>query len=179
MMGYRRVSWLGGVAASIAFAAAVVMAQAGAVTIRPSGVQQTDCPSCRATGTPCFLGIDPDIYHMPLSGEYIQSGDRLICATRNWSPFPPEAFTIDFMRAFWPQIPPADQAATEGAAFFFVTTHWGPPNVPAADLSDVATPANFPDEVFSGLQRRTFRIEFEVPKTDFEVLGWNPTYLPV
>jgi hypothetical protein len=39
-------------------------------------------------------------------------------------------------------------------------------------------PADFADEVFSSLQERTFRIEFEVPKTDFEVLGWLPTYLP-
>src|SRR5262249_45189681 len=30
---------------------------------------------CRATGQPCFLGIDPDIYQMPLTGEIIQSGD--------------------------------------------------------------------------------------------------------
>jgi len=178
-MGYRSLGLICGVVASIAFGATLVMAQSsGSATIGPSAAEKTDCPTCRATGTACFLGFDPDIYHMPLYGEYIQSGDRLICATRNWSPYPPEAFNIDFMRAFWPQIPPQDQAATEGAAFFFVTTHWGPPNVPAADLSDVATPANFPDEVFSSLQRRTFRIEFEVPKTDFEVLGWHPTYLP-
>jgi pimeloyl-ACP methyl ester carboxylesterase len=143
------------------------------------GGQNSGRAVCRATDEACFLGIDPDVYQMPLFGKYIQSGDRLICATRNWSPYPPEAFNIDFMRAFWPQIPPLDQAATEGAAFFFVTTHWGPPNAPAADLSDVATPANFPNEVFSNLQERTFRIEFEVPKTDFEMLGWRPTYLPV
>lgn len=179
MIKHRRISWICGVAASILFGATVVMPQSSATaTIEPSAVQKVDRAPCRATGTACFLGIDPDIYHMPLYGEYIQSGDRLICATRNWSPFPPEAFNIDFMRAFWPQIPQQDQAATEGAAFFFVTTHYGPPNVPAADLSDVATPVNFADEVFSNLQRRTFRIEFEVPKTDFEVLGWRPTDLP-
>ena len=147
--------------------------------LAPLGVQNPDRPGCRATGEDCFLGIDPDVYQMPLFGEYIQSGDRLTCATQSWSSYPPEAFNIDFMRAFWPQIPPLDQAATEGAAFFFVTTHWGPPNVPAADLSEVATPADFADEVFSSLQTRTVRIEFEVPKTDFEVLGWRPTYLPV
>ncbi len=165
---------------AITSAANVFVGQSsGTQVLGTLGVQKADRSGCRATGTACFLGIDPDIYHMPLYGEYIQTGDRLICATRNWSPFPPEAFNIDFMRAFWPQIPPQDQAATEGAAFFFVTTHWGPPNAPAADLSDVATPASFADEVFSNLQRRTFRIEFEVPKTDFEVLGWRPTFLPV
>ena len=148
-MGQRRIGWICGVAASIAFAATAVMAQSsGTGTIGPSTVQKAGRAPCRATGKACFLGFDPDIYHMPLYGEYIQTGDRLICATQNWSPFPPEAFTIDFMRAFWPQVPPQDQAATEGAAFFFVTTHWGPPNIPAADLSDVATPANFADEVF-------------------------------
>jgi len=179
MIKHQRISSICGVLASIAFGATVVMAQSAASgTFGPSVVKKTECASCRATGTPCFLGFDPDIYHMPLYGEYIQSGDRLTCATRNWSQFPPEAFNIDFMRGFWAQIPPQDQAATEGAAFFFVTTHWGPPNVPAADLSEVATPADFPDEVFSNLQRRTFRIEFEVPKTDFELLGWRPTYLP-
>lgn len=156
------------------------MAQSsGTGEIGQLGGQKTSCASCRPTGDGCFLGIDPDIYHMPLYGEYILTRDRRICATRNWSAFPPEAFNIDFMRAFWRQIPPQDQAVTEGAAFFFVTTHYGPPDFPAADLSDVATPANFADEVFSNLQRRTFRIEFEVPKTDFEVLGWRPTYLPV
>lgn len=147
--------------------------------VESSGVQNVDRAPCRATGEFCYLGIDPDIYHMPLYGEYIQTGDRRICATRNWSSYPPEAFNIGFMRAFWPQIPPQDQAATEGGAFFFVTTHYGPPYVPAADLSEVASPADFADEVFSNLQGRTFRIEFEVPKTDFEVLGWRPTYLPV
>ena len=74
---------------------------------------------------------------------------------------------------------PQDQAATEPTAFFFITTHWGPPAAPAADLSFVATPAHFPDDVFSFLERRTFRIEFEVPKTDFEKLGWQPASLPV
>lgn len=180
MMKYRPVSWICGVAASIALGATVVLAQSpGTQAIGPSSGQKADGPACRATGEACFLGIDPDVYQMPLFGEYIQSDDRLICATRNWSAYPPEAFNIDFMRAFWPQIPPQDQAATEGAAFFFVTTHWGPPNAPATDLSDVATPADFADEVFSSLQGRTVRIEFEVPKTDFEVLGWLPTYLPV
>ena len=67
---------------------------------------ETAARPCQATGDPCFLGIDPDVYQMPLFGEYIQSGDHLICATRNWSSYPPEAFNIDFMRAFWPQIPP-------------------------------------------------------------------------
>lgn len=157
--------------------AAVVSAQE--FKIGPLGAQKADRTPCRATGEFCFLGIDPDIYHMPLYGEFIQTGDRRICATRNWSSYPPEVFNIDFMRAFWTQIPSPDQATTEGAAFFFVTTHYGPPYVPAADLSDVATPAYFADEVFRNLQGRTFRIEFEVPKTDFEVLGWRPTYLPI
>ena len=62
---------------------------------------------------------------------------------------------------------------------FFLTTHWGPPAAPAADLADVATPSEFSDEVFSSLDGRTTRIEFEVPKTDFEKLGWVPTYVPV
>jgi pimeloyl-ACP methyl ester carboxylesterase len=74
---------------------------------------------------------------------------------------------------------PQDQAATEATAFFFITTHWGPPSAPAADLSFVTTPAQFQDEVFRFLERRTFRIEFEVPKTDFEKLGWQPVSLPI
>src|SRR5262245_8003522 len=134
---------------------------------------------CSATAQACSLGIDPDIYAMPLSGEIIQSGNRQICTTKNWSTLPPETFDIGFMRTFWSSIPPTNQASTEGAALFFVTTHWGPPNAPAADLSNVATPRDFPDEVFSSLQSRTSRIEFEVPKTDFEKLGWKPTYFPV
>ena len=105
----RWINWIIGLAALIAFSANAVMAQSsGSGTIGPSAVEKTECATCRATGTPCFLGFDPDIYHMPLYGEYIQTGDRLICATRNWSSLPPEAFTIDFMRAFWPHIPPPD-----------------------------------------------------------------------
>jgi pimeloyl-ACP methyl ester carboxylesterase len=135
---------------------------------------------CRATGQPCFLGIDPDIYHMPLSGEIIQSGDRQICATTSGPPpLPPEAFSIDFMRTFWTTLNASDQTNAEGASYVFTTTHWGPPAAPASDLSAVATPSDFPDEVFSSLQSRTARIEFEVPKTDFEKLGFQPTHLPV
>jgi pimeloyl-ACP methyl ester carboxylesterase len=135
---------------------------------------------CRATGEACFLGIDPDVYQMPLFGEYIQSGDEMICATTNWSPFPPEAFDIDFMRNFWAfGLNAAQQAETEAAAFFFVLTHGGIPAAPAADLSEVAMPSDFPGEVVSSLDSRTTRIEFEVPKTDFEKLGWTPIYLPV
>ena len=134
---------------------------------------------CRQTGEPCFLGIDPDFYQMPLFGESIQSGDHSICATRNWSAFPPEAFDLDFMRDFWALMTPHDQAAAEAAAFFFVTTHWGPPSVPPADLSEVATPQAFAAEVFSTLDERTYRIEFEVPKSDFEILGWTPAWIPV
>ena len=180
MMGYRPVSWICGVAASIAFGATVVMAQSpGTRAIGPLGGEKADRAACRATGEACFLGIDPDVYQMPLLGQYIQSGERLICATRNWSSFPPEAFSIDFLRQFWSLMTPQNQAATEGTAFFFLTTHWGPPDAPAADLSVVATPERFPDEVFSSLEGRTFRIEFEVPKTDFEKLGWQPASLPV
>jgi pimeloyl-ACP methyl ester carboxylesterase len=132
------------------------------------------------TGDPCFLGIDPDIYQMPLFGKYIQSGDERICATTNWSPFPPEMFDIDFMRNFWAfGMNSAQQAETEAASFFFVTTHWGPPAAPAADLAEVATPSAFSDEVFSSLDARTTRIEFEVPKTDFERLGWTATHVPL
>ena len=135
---------------------------------------------CRATGQACSLGIDPDIYHMPLSGEIIQSGDRQICATKSGPPpLPPEAFSIDFMRSFWTTLNASDQANAEGAAYVFTTTHWGPPAAPPSDLSAVATPADFPDEVFSSLQSRTARIEFEVPKTDFEKLGFQPAHLPV
>ncbi len=135
---------------------------------------------CRATGENCFLGIDPDVYQIPLYGEYIHNGKEQICATTNWSSFPPEAFDIDFMRNFWAfQLDAAQQAETEAAAFFFVLTHWGPPAVPAADLSEIAVPSDFSGEVFSSLDSRTTRIEFEVPKTDFEKLGWNPIYLPV
>jgi hypothetical protein len=136
--------------------------------------------TCIATGESCFLGIDPDIYHMPLFGEIIQRGDERICATTNWSPFPPEAFDIDFMRNFWVvEMDQTQKAEAEAAALFFVTTHWGPPAVPAADLADVATPSDFPDELFSSLDERTTRIEFEVPKTDFEKMGWVPTYVPI
>jgi hypothetical protein len=135
---------------------------------------------CRATGQPCFLGIDPDIYHMPLSGEIIQSGDRQICATLSGPPqLPPEAFSIDFMRSFWTTLNASDQTNAEGAAYVLTTTHWGPPAAAPSDLSDVATPADFPDEVFSSLQSRTARIEFEVPKTDFEKLGFQPAHLPI
>ena len=134
---------------------------------------------CRATGQPCFLGIDPDIYHMPLNGELIQSGNHQICATRSGSlPLPPEAFGIDLMRAFWPSLSANDQARVEGTAYVFITTHWGPPAAPPSQLSEVATPADFPDEVFRSLQSRTARIEFEVPKSDFEKLGWQPASVP-
>jgi hypothetical protein len=40
----------------------------------------------------------------------------------------------------------------------------GPACRAASDLSDVATPADFPDEVSSNLQSRTARIEFEAQK---------------
>jgi pimeloyl-ACP methyl ester carboxylesterase len=136
-------------------------------------------PNCYPTGDICSLGIDPDIYRMPLIGEYIQSGDRRICATKSWSALPPEAFDIDFLRRVWPSLPPGDQQATEAAAFSFVITHAGPPDAPAADLSNVRTPADFPDEVFRILASRTARVEFEVPKTDFQKLGWVPAHLPV
>lgn len=154
---------------------------AAILTSPPSALAQS-APSnvCRATGQPCSLGIDPDIFHMPDTGEIIQSGNRNICATTSGPPpLPPEAFTIDFMRSYWTTFSPSDQANIEGEAAVFVTTHWGPPAVPVADLSEIATPADFPDEVFSSLAARTTRIEFEVPKTDFEKLGWQPIYLPI
>ncbi len=136
--------------------------------------------ACYATSEPCFLGIDPDIYQMPLFGEYIQRGNERICATRNWSPYPPEAFDIDFLLNFWAtQLTTGQQAQAETLSFILVTTHWGPPFAPVADLSEVATPAAFPGEVFSSLESRTTRIEFEVPKTDLEKIGWTLTYLPV
>jgi len=116
---------------------------------------------------------------MPLFGEYIQNGDERVCATKNWSSLPPEAFDINFMQGLWPTLPPADQAAAEYAAVFFITTHWGPPAAPPADLAHVARPIDFADEAFSGLGSRTTRVEFEVPKTDFEKLGWRPTFFPV
>jgi pimeloyl-ACP methyl ester carboxylesterase len=134
---------------------------------------------CRATGDPCFLGIDPDRYAMPLLGEYIQSGADLTCAMRSWTTLPPEAFDLSFVRAFWQLVPPADHAQVEAAAFYFVTTHWGPPDTPPQHLWDVATPKDFAGEVFSALEDRTTRIEFEVPKSDFEVLGWQATSIPV
>jgi pimeloyl-ACP methyl ester carboxylesterase len=137
------------------------------------------CNSCIDTGEACFLGIDPDIYQMPLFGVNIECGDEQICATTSWSSFPPEVFDIDFMRNFWFQMDPAQQAQTEAMSYFFATTHRGPPAIPPADLADVATPSDFPGEVFSSLDSRTTRIEFEVPKTDFEKFGWIPTYLPV
>jgi pimeloyl-ACP methyl ester carboxylesterase len=93
-------------------------------------------------------------------------------------PLPPESFGIDFMRSFWPRLSASDQARVEGTAYVFITTHWGPPAAAPAQLSDVATPVDFPDEVFRSLQSRTSRIEFEVPKSDFEKLGWQPVHVP-
>jgi pimeloyl-ACP methyl ester carboxylesterase len=90
-----------------------------------------------------------------------------------------EAFTIDFMRGFYAGLNATDQTNVEAASDFFVTTHWGQPAAPASDLSAVATPADFPNEVFRSLQSRTARIEFEVPKTDFEKLGWQAAHLPI
>lgn len=175
------VRWTGAAAASICAAAIVAFSSPAARATGASNGQASESithgKTCRATGNTCFLGIDPDIYQMPLVGEYIQLGARLICATRNWSDYPPEAFGIDFMRALWPQLAPTDQAATEAAALFFVTTHWGPPGAAAEDLSEVPTPADFPGEIFSSLDRRTTRIEFEVPKTDLETLGWFPAFV--
>jgi len=99
-----------GVAASIAFGANVVMPQSPENrAIEPSASEKAGRAPCRATGDPCFLGIDPDIYRMPLSGQYVQSRGSLICATRNWSSFPPEAFGIDFLRQFWPLMTPVDE----------------------------------------------------------------------
>jgi pimeloyl-ACP methyl ester carboxylesterase len=152
---------------------ATVSARAGAE--EPS----ESCAECRATGDSCFLGIDPDVYQMPLPGEYIQSGERLICATQNWSMFPAEVFDIDFLRTFWGSLSPENQARTEAAAYYFVTTHWGPPTAPALDLAEVATPQDFAGEAFASLAARTTRIEFEVPKTDFERLGWQSIHLPL
>ena len=157
------------------FSAAILLLFAAHVAAQPSEQRGP----CGPTGEPCFLGIDPDVYQMPLFGESIQTGDRSICATRNWSAFPPEIFDLDFMRNFWSLMAPDDQAAAEAAAFFFVTTHWGPPSVPPADLSEVATPQAFAAEVFSTLDERTYRIEFEVPKSDCEILGWTPTWIAV
>jgi pimeloyl-ACP methyl ester carboxylesterase len=180
----RMVNWLCGTAAAIGCAATLATAQSqptdvtGGVDGQEAG-REASTEVCRPTGQACSLGIDPDVYQMPLLGEFIQSGERLICATRNWSTHPSEIFGIDFMRAFWSLLTPQNQVAAEAAAFFFVTTHWGPPNAPAVDLSDVATPAAFPGEVFSSLEKRTVRIEFDVPKTDFERLGWSPAQLPV
>lgn len=134
---------------------------------------------CRTTSEACYLGIDPDVYQMPLYGELIQSSDEMICATTNyWSSFPPEVFDIDFMRNFWASLSSSQQAQTEAAAYFFVLTHHGIPSASAADLSEVAVPSDFSGEVFNSLNSRTMRIEFEVPKTDFEKLGWTPIYLP-
>ena len=99
MMGYRRISWICWLATSIAFCASAVMAQVpGTRVVGPSTSERADGPPSRATGEACFLGIDPDIYGMPLLGQYIQSGERLICAIQNWSSFPPESFSIDFLR---------------------------------------------------------------------------------
>src|SRR5262245_43084531 len=142
-------------------------------------VAATTSGTCYATGESCSLGIDPDVYRMPLTGEFMQHGSRRICATKNWSPLPPETFDLDFLRGFWPSLPDATQQVTEAAAFGFVTTHWGPPDAPPADLAEVATPSAFPEEVFRSLSSRTTRVEFEVPKGDCERLGWAPRHLPV
>jgi pimeloyl-ACP methyl ester carboxylesterase len=149
-----------------------------------SSVTAQSCNSCISTGEPCYLGIDPDIYQMPLYGVSIQCGDEQICATVNWCSyppdlfFPPEAFGIDFMRYFWTLMNEEQQTQTEAMAFYLLLTHWGPPWAPPADLSEMMIPSDFSGEVFSCLDSRTTRIEFEVPKSDFEKLGWNPTYLP-
>src|SRR5713101_4579895 len=83
-----RVLGLGTIGAASALAALFVAAPNDAVA-QPDGKN-----ICRATGQPCFLGVDPDIFHMPLSGEIIQSSDRQICATRSGPPpLPPENFT--------------------------------------------------------------------------------------
>jgi pimeloyl-ACP methyl ester carboxylesterase len=136
--------------------------------------------ACYATGESCFLGIDPDIYHMPLTGEYIQTRSGRICATANWSQsqFPPEAFDFDFIRASWSSLPASQQRAVEAAAFGIGTTHWGPPDAPPSDLTGVRVPADFAGEVFASLVARALRVEFEVPKTDFQRLGWTPELLP-
>lgn len=134
---------------------------------------------CLATTEPCFLGIDPDVYHMPLTGQYVLSGTTKICATRSWNAFPPETFSLDFIRGFYSTLTPGQKAATETAAYGFITTHWAPPVAAPQDLGEVARPRDFVDESFRALDGRTTRVEFEVPKTDFEKLGWRPAYLPV
>jgi len=137
-------------------------------------------PPALASEERSFFGIDPDVYQMPLYGEYIQCRDGLIPATTAWSSYPPETFNIDFLRFFWAYgMDAAQQAQTEAAAYYFVFTHHGPPAAPAADLSEVAIPSDFSGEVFSCLDSRTTRIEFEVPKTDFEKLGWDPIHLDI
>ncbi|HKO91536.1 MAG TPA: hypothetical protein VJU61_10310 [Polyangiaceae bacterium] len=149
------------------------------LTLTGAAPAEESPPLCRATGEACSLGIDPDIYQMPLNGEFVQHGERLICATRNWSGLPPEQFDLEFSRVFWFSLTDAERARIEGAAFQFTTTHWGPPAAAPADLSAVATPAQFAEEAFGSLASRTTRIEFEVPKTDFEKLGWQGQYLPL
>jgi pimeloyl-ACP methyl ester carboxylesterase len=134
---------------------------------------------CRLTGEPCFQGIDPDVYHMPLFGVSFASGQERLCATTNWSSLPAESFDADFMRFWASQLNASQQAQIEAAGVYFVTTHWGPPAVPPRDLAEVATPGRFAGEMFSSLESRTTRIEFEVPKTDFEKMGWSPNYVPV
>jgi pimeloyl-ACP methyl ester carboxylesterase len=153
---------------------------AGTLAAEPDVVaSSTASDACFATGEACSLGIDPDVYGMPLPGEYIQSGEERICATRSWSTLPAEAFDLDFMRAFWLSMSSEQRASAEVSAYVFVTTHWGPPAAAAGDLSEVATPSAFGGEVFSSLERRTTRVELEVPKTDFERLGWRASVAPV
>jgi hypothetical protein len=66
MMRHRRVSWICGVAASIAFGANVVMAQSSGIqAIGPLSSEKADRVPCRATGDACFLGIDPTPAHFP------------------------------------------------------------------------------------------------------------------
>lgn len=127
----------------------------GVLAASGTALGATTSRGCYATGESCSLGIDPDVYRMPLTGEFMQHGSRRICVTKNWSAFPPEIFDVDFLRGFWPSLPDAAQQATEAAAFGFVTTHWGPPDAPPGELVEVATPAAFPDEVFSSLSSRS------------------------
>ena len=75
-------------AISLPFARSIVIpAVLIAFSVSFSGAVGADSRNlCIDTGEPCFLGIDPDIYQMPLFGTYVQSGDERICATTNCRP---------------------------------------------------------------------------------------------
>lgn len=57
------------------------IALSGVLAVSGTARGATTSGRCYATGESCSLGIDPDVYRMPLTGEFMQHGSRRICAT--------------------------------------------------------------------------------------------------